>query len=74
MTQTTDYILKDIKPIQVVEKIENVQALFEQYPFSHLPIVDKNIFCGNIAKQDVEFTDLMSLILFFTIILIIIIL
>ncbi len=57
MTQTTDYILKDIKPIQVVEKIENVQALFKQYPFSHLPIVDKNIFCGNIAKQDIEFTD-----------------
>ncbi len=57
MTQTTDYILKDIKPIQVVEKIENVQALFEQYPFSHLPVVDKNIFWGNIAKQDIEFTD-----------------
>lgn len=57
MTHTTDYILKDIKPLKIKEKIINVQTLFEQHLFSHLPVVDKNIFCGNIAKQDVEFTD-----------------
>lgn len=57
MIQTTDYILKDIKAIQVSEKIKNVQNLFEQYPFTHLPIVDDNLFCGIIARQDIEFTD-----------------
>ncbi|MDH3321592.1 MAG: acetoin utilization protein acuB [Flavobacteriaceae bacterium] len=57
MTLTTDYILNDIKPIKVDEKIDSAQAIFEQNQFSHFPVLDKDIFCGNIAKEDIEFTD-----------------
>ena len=57
LTLTTDYILNDIKPIKVDEKIENAQKLFEQYLFSHFPVLDKDVFCGSIAKQDLDFTD-----------------
>ncbi len=57
MIRTIDYILNDIKPLKIGDKIKKAQALFEQNPASHLPVIDRNIFYGNIAKQDVEFTD-----------------
>ncbi|MCF6223595.1 MAG: hypothetical protein L3J34_07695, partial [Flavobacteriaceae bacterium] len=57
MTQTIDYILNDIKPLKIGDKIKKAQALFAKNPVSHLPVIDRNIFYGNIAKQDIEFTD-----------------
>lgn len=57
MTQTTDYILNEIKPIKLGDPIKKAQLFFEQNPYSHLPVIDKAIFCGNIAKQDIEFTN-----------------
>jgi len=57
MTQTIDYILNDIKPIKIGEQIKKAQILFEKNPISHLPVIDNNIFCGNIAKQDIEFAN-----------------
>ena len=57
MTQTTDYILKDFTPLKLGEKINNVQAFFEEVPFTHIPVVDNNMFCGSIARQEIEYAD-----------------
>jgi len=54
---TLEYINKDIKPLSVSDKIEKAQKLFEQYKFSHLPVVDNNSYCGLIGRQTIEFTD-----------------
>lgn len=53
--QALDYILKDIKPIRITDKVEKVQILFKQVNFTHLPVINKDIFCGSLAKSDLEF-------------------
>ncbi|MEN8123524.1 MAG: CBS domain-containing protein [Bacteroidota bacterium] len=55
MMQALDYILKDIKPIRITDKVEKVQILFKQVNFTHLPVINKDIFCGSLAKSDLEF-------------------
>lgn len=54
---TLEYIYKDIKPLDINDKIKKAQKLFEQYNFSHFPVVNKNLFCGLIERQSVEFND-----------------
>ncbi len=54
---TLEYINKDISPLDINDKIEKAQKLFEQYSFSHFPIVNKNLFCGLIERQSVDFND-----------------
>lgn len=54
---TLEYINKDIKPLDINDKIKKAQKLFEQYNFSHFPVVNKNLFCGLIERQSVEFND-----------------
>jgi len=53
--QTINYILKDIKSLSLKDEIEGVKELFKKNSFSHLPIVENKMFCGNIARQDIEF-------------------
>lgn len=54
---TLEYINKDIKPLDINDKIKKAQKLFEQYNFSHFPVVNKNLFCGLIERQSVDFND-----------------
>ncbi len=54
---TINYISKDIKPIRLEDDIRKIRAIFEQFPFSHLPIVDKKLFCGTIAKREIEYKE-----------------
>ncbi len=54
---TLEYINKDIKPLDINDKIKNAQKLFEQYNYSHFPVVNKKLFCGLIDRQTVEFND-----------------
>ncbi len=53
--QALDYISKDIKPIRLTDNVKKVKLLFEQVTFTHLPVINKNIFCGSIARNDIEF-------------------
>ncbi len=55
--QTIDYISNDVKPFSLNAKIDKIKKSFKQLSFSHLPIVNQNVFCGTIAKQDIEFID-----------------
>ncbi|RLD81835.1 MAG: acetoin utilization protein acuB [Bacteroidetes bacterium] len=54
---TLEYINKDIRPLDINDKIKKAQKLFEQYNYSHFPVVNKNLFCGLIERQSVEFND-----------------
>lgn len=55
--QTTDYISNDVPALKLNDGIAKVQQLFLQFPHSHLPVIDEDIFCGSLSKRDVEFLD-----------------
>ncbi len=57
MTQTADYILKDIEAVALNDTVEKIQNLFEFITYSHLPVVEKDVFYGTIAKDDIEFLN-----------------
>ncbi|HBK70806.1 MAG TPA: acetoin utilization protein acuB [Flavobacteriaceae bacterium] len=52
--QTSDYITKDIKPLSSSDKASKAKELFKQLTFSHLPVVDKGVFLGLIAENDIQ--------------------
>ena len=54
---TLEYINKDIKPLDINDKIKNAQKIFEQYNYSHFPVVNKDLFCGLIERQTIEFNN-----------------
>lgn len=55
--QTIDYISNDVKPLGLSDKIARIKQIFSQCPHSHLPIIDKNVFCGSIARQDIDYVE-----------------
>jgi len=55
--QTSDYITKDVKALSPNDTIENAQKLFEQLTFTHLPVVEEQIYLGSIAEADVQIID-----------------
>ncbi len=52
--QTINYILKDIRPFKLKNDVAQMKKTFEQYPFSHLPVVDDKIYYGAIAREEIE--------------------
>jgi len=52
--QTINYILKDIRPFNLKNDIAQMKKIFERYPFSHLPVVDRKIYFGTIAREEIE--------------------
>jgi predicted transcriptional regulator len=55
--QTSDYITKDIKALSPNDTIEKAQKLFEQLTFTHLPVVEEQIYLGSIAEEDVQIIE-----------------
>ena len=52
--QTTDYISKDIKPLLSSDKISKAKGLFNQLTFTHLPVIEKGLYLGSIAENDLQ--------------------
>jgi len=52
--QTSDYITKDVKALSPNDTIEKAQKLFEHLTFTHLPVVEEQIYLGSIAEEDVQ--------------------
>jgi len=50
--QLQDYIINDIKPLSVNDKISDLQLLFNQLTLSHIPIQDDGIYLGCISETD----------------------
>lgn len=57
MTEITNYITNDFRPIDSQETIASVQDFFADVNFSHFPVLENGIFIGSIASDDVETFD-----------------
>ena len=55
--QTSDYISKDVKALSPNDTIAKAQKLFEHLTFTHLPIVDEDIYMGSISETDVQIIE-----------------
>ena len=58
MTEITDFINADYKPIDGNESISAVQDFFSEVNFSHFPVVEEGVYIGSIASEDIETFDL----------------
>ncbi|MEN8887090.1 MAG: CBS domain-containing protein [Winogradskyella sp.] len=50
--QLQDYIINDIKPVNISDKISDVQLLFNQLTYSHIPITNNGVYMGCISEND----------------------
>lgn len=50
----SDYIINDIKPLNVNDNIKDAQLLFNQLIFSHVPVKKDDIYIGCISETDVH--------------------
>ncbi len=57
MTEITDYITNDFKPVDSQQTILDVQEFFMDLNFSHFPVVEEGIYIGSIASEDIETFD-----------------
>ena len=51
---TTQYIINDIKPIDIESSIREVQVAFNQLTYSHIPISKEGRYAGCISETDVH--------------------
>jgi predicted transcriptional regulator len=58
MTEISNYTNNDCPPIKNTETIFEVRSFFDEVDFSHFPVIEDNIFIGNISKEDAETFEL----------------
>lgn len=57
MTEITNYINNDFKPLESGESIALTQDFFDELTFSHFPVVEEGLYIGSIASVDLETFD-----------------
>lgn len=57
MTEITEYINNDYKPLQVEDSIGSVQDFFADANFTHFPVTEERIYIGSINAEDSETYD-----------------
>jgi Mg/Co/Ni transporter MgtE len=57
MTEITDYINNDYKPLQIDDSISSVQDFFADATFTHFPVIEERIYLGSINAEDAETFD-----------------
>lgn len=50
----TDYILNEIKPLNIKSSVETAKQLFNSFPITHLPVVENNKIMGCFAHEDIQ--------------------
>lgn len=50
--QLQDYIINDIKPLQITDTVGDLQQLFNQLTYSHIPIKNEDVYLGCIPETD----------------------
>lgn len=50
--QLQDFIINDIKPLSTTDKISDLQLLFNQLTYSHIPIFNDGVYLGCISETD----------------------
>lgn len=51
------YILNEITPLYLRNSVKEAKQLFDQFPFTHYPVVDQNKLVGSFAEDDVHPSD-----------------
>jgi len=47
-----NYVINDIKPLSITDKVSDLQLLFNQLTYSHIPIMKEGIYLGCISETD----------------------
>ncbi|MCA0154087.1 CBS domain-containing protein [Winogradskyella vincentii] len=55
--QLQQYIINDIKPLSITDKISDLQLLFNNLTYSHVPIHKDGIYMGCISETDAHCFD-----------------
>jgi hypothetical protein len=50
--QLQDFIINDIKPLNITDEISDLKLLFNQLTYSHIPIQNDGIYIGCISEND----------------------
>jgi len=50
--QLQDFVINDIKPLGLTDKISDLQLLFNQLTYSHIPILNDGVYLGCISETD----------------------
>ncbi|MDX1470189.1 MAG: acetoin utilization protein acuB [Flavobacteriaceae bacterium] len=50
--QLSQYIINDIKPLNINEKVSDLKMCFNELTYSHIPIEDKGVYLGCISEAD----------------------
>ena len=50
----TDYIINDVSPISEKSKMGDIQKIFSQTTYSHIPVVREGVYIGCLAENDVH--------------------
>ena len=51
--QTSDYIIKDVKALSLDQSVKEVQSIFNNLTFTHLPVVEDQIYLGCVSEADI---------------------
>ncbi len=57
MTNLSDYITQDLKPLDIQESVAIAQDFFLDLPFSHFPVLENGVFIGSVSSEDIENFD-----------------
>ena len=52
-----EFIINDIKPLSITDKISDLQMLFNQLTYSHIPIENDGVYLGCISETDAHCFD-----------------
>ncbi|WP_299366772.1 CBS domain-containing protein [Winogradskyella sp.] len=55
--QLQDFVINDIKPLSITDKISDLQMLFNQLTYSHIPIKKEGVYLGCISETDAHCFD-----------------
>lgn len=58
-----EYIINDIKPLNINDKVSDLMLMFNGLTYSHIPIENDNVYLGCISETDVHCFDSDKLIL-----------
>lgn len=50
--QLQDFVINDIKPLSIDDKISDLQMLFNQLTYSHIPIHKDGVYIGCLSEND----------------------
>ena len=52
--QTANYILNDVKPLDLNSSLEKLQDVFDKTSYSHLPVLDGEVYFGALNRIEFE--------------------